>query len=117
MKIVILEEEALAGIAGRKGKPQTIPAIGLDARGAETVTIGLDMDIPRLGSPRQKTGDPDGDSCTGDQNGQRQKTADRMIPGFRGRALSLSAEHVRGVSEDGKEFRLRLHASQEPPLS
>src|ERR1035438_4992434 len=44
VKIVILEEETLACIAGRKSEPQAIPAIGLDARGTESVAIGLDMD-------------------------------------------------------------------------
>ena len=79
VKIIVLEEKTLAGIAGRKGKPQAIPAIGPDARGTEPVAIGLDMDVPRLGSLRQDTGDPGGDGRTRDENRQRQKAADRKI--------------------------------------
>ena len=116
VKIVILEEKALAGIAGGKGKPQAIPAIGPDARGAETVAIGLDMDVPRLRSPRHNTGDPGRNGCTGDQNRQRQKAADRKIAGFRGRVLSLAVKYVRGVSEDGKEIGVQVHANRRCPI-
>ena len=112
MKIVVLEEETLAGIAGRKGKPQAIPAIGLNARGTETVAIGLDMDIPCLWSLRQDTGDPGRNGRTRDQDRQRQKAADRAIAGFRGRVLSRFAKNVRGVSQDGKQIGVRLHSTE-----
>src|ERR1035437_5784190 len=48
VKIVILEEEALARIARRKSEPQAIPAVGLDPCRAKPVAIRLDVDIPRL---------------------------------------------------------------------
>ena len=112
MKIIVLEEKTLARIAGRKGKPQAIPAIGLDPRGTETVAIGLDTDIACLWSRRQDTGDPGRNGCTRDENRQRQKAADRKIAGFRSRVLSLFAENVRRVSEDGKEIGVRLHARE-----
>ena len=77
VKIVILEEEALARIARRKGKPQAIPAIGLDPRGTETVAIRLDVDVPRFGALRCHGGKPGGEGRPGNQNQQRRQPPGR----------------------------------------
>ena len=52
VNVVVLEEEALAGVARRKREPQAIPAIGLNPGGAESVAICLDVDIPSLWANR-----------------------------------------------------------------
>lgn len=49
VEVVVLEEEALAGVPGGEGEPEPITAIDEDARGTEAVAVSLDVDLAGLG--------------------------------------------------------------------
>lgn len=84
MKVVILEEKALAGIARRERQPQEIAAIGVDAGGAEAVAVRLDVNVARPRGFRRKCGDTRGESGARDENQQRCESAGRRIARFPG---------------------------------
>src|ERR1019366_1110749 len=91
VKIVILEEEALARIARRKREPQAIPAVGLDPCRAKPVAIRLDVDIPRLGALRCHRGKPGGEGRPGNQNHERRQPPRRRSAGRGTRSWPLDA--------------------------
>jgi hypothetical protein len=89
VKIIILEKETLAGIACGKSEPQAIPAICLNPRGTESVTVSFDMDVPRLWTTRGHTGEPCWDDRTYNQNQERRQAPERTLAGSGGQPLLI----------------------------
>ena len=104
VQVVILEEEALAGIAGGKRQPQAVPAVRLDPRGAEAVAIRFDVNVPSGGCRCRKARDPRRHGRTRQENRQRRQSPNRAAAGFRRRRRlwRCASRTVGAVPQNGK---------------
>ena len=88
----------------RESQTETVPAVRVNARGAEAVAVSLDVDIPCHWTMRRENGEPGGNRRARDQNQQRGQAPHHC--GFAARTLPDSSQDRKNVS--GRARRMRL---------